>query len=134
MRNISFALTTDQVRNRTKTVTRRLGWKDLKPGTWLQPVVKGMGLRKGERVEKIGVPIRVVSARRERLRLLENCDDYAWAEVNREGFGPNQLSVRYYSPGRFVEMFCEHNRCTSDTEVTRIEFEYIDFPYLEAEP
>jgi len=31
-RNISFALTTQQVRNRTKTVTRRAGWLFLKAG------------------------------------------------------------------------------------------------------
>jgi hypothetical protein len=58
-RNISFALTTDQVRSRTKTVTRRLGWKDLKPGTLLQPVVKAQGIPKGGKVEKIGGLIRV---------------------------------------------------------------------------
>jgi hypothetical protein len=57
VRNISFALTTAQVRARTKTVTRRVGWTFLKPGDLLQPVVKCRGLKKGERVEKIGGPI-----------------------------------------------------------------------------
>jgi hypothetical protein len=47
MRRISFALTTTQVQNRTKTVTRRLGWNNLKPGDRLQPIYKGMGVEKG---------------------------------------------------------------------------------------
>jgi hypothetical protein len=47
MRLISFALTTGQIRNRTTTVTRRLWWKNLKPGTLLQPVEKAPGLKKG---------------------------------------------------------------------------------------
>lgn len=32
MRNMSFALTTPQILNRSKTVTRRAGWSFLKPG------------------------------------------------------------------------------------------------------
>lgn len=70
MRNMSFALTTDQVRQQTKTVTRRLGWKTLKPDTLIQPVVKGMGLKKGETVERIGGPIRVLNVRREPLNII----------------------------------------------------------------
>ena len=31
-RHMSFSMTTEAVRNRTKTVTRRLAWWDLKPG------------------------------------------------------------------------------------------------------
>lgn len=113
MRNISFALTTDQVRNRTKTVTRRLGWKTLKPGTLLQPVVKGQGLKKGERVEKIGGPIQVVSVRRERLDAIE------FADVRREGF--TRMGTL-----DFVEFFCRTHRCKPSTVVTRIEFRYVD--------
>lgn len=119
MRNISFALTTEQVRNQTKTVTRRLGWKNLKPGTVLQPVVKGMGLKKGEKVEKIGGPIRVKSVRREYLALLTFDLVYGYAECEAEGF-PEM------SPEEFVEMFTEHNDCDEDEEVTRIEFEYVN--------
>ena len=115
VRNISFALTTQQVRNQTKTVTRRLGWKDLKPGTVLQPVVKGMGLKKGERVEKIGGPIRVVSTRREPLGNVAFDDE----DVRLEGF------PQFDGP-QFLALFCQHNRCTPDTEVTRIEFEYVN--------
>ena len=50
-RNMSFAMTTEQVRNQTKTVTRRQGWRFLNAGDILQPVVKGMGLKKGEKKE-----------------------------------------------------------------------------------
>jgi hypothetical protein len=110
-RNISFALTTDQVRSRTKTVTRRLGWKDLKPGTLLQPVVKAQGIPKGGTVEKIGGLIRVTDVRRESLGISH--DDCA-----REGF-PGWL------PSEFLAMFVRHNGCEPDTVVTRIEFEYL---------
>jgi hypothetical protein len=46
MRSMSFALTTDQVRARTKTVTRRLGWTFLKAGDRIRAVVRCHG--KGE--------------------------------------------------------------------------------------
>lgn len=119
MRNISFALTTEQVRNRTKTVTRRLGWKDLKPGTLLQPVEKAQGLKKGERVTKIGGPIRVISVRREPLTDLTEREFYGCDEVVDEGFAT-------LSPGQFVAMFCQHNRFQPSDDVTRIEFEYVE--------
>lgn len=113
MRNMSFALTTAQVRAQSKTVTRRLGWKNLKPGTLIQPVVKGMGLKKGETVERIGGPIRVVSVRREPLKKI------SFADCLREGF-PSM--ARY----EFVEMFMDHNKCDTATIVTRIAFEYVN--------
>ena len=126
-RNISFSMTADQIRNQTKTVTRRLGWKFLKPGDLLQPVVKGMGLKKGEHVEKIGGLIRVVSIR---LELLSDIKLYpnrtpglsGWwtgnVEIIREGF-----PKMHYK--EFIEMFCKANQCKPDTVVTRIEFEYV---------
>lgn len=114
MRNMSFALTTDQVRARTKTVTRRIGWTFLKPGTLLQPVVKCQGIKKGEHVEKVGGPVRVVSVRRENLGVI-SADDVA-----REGFTS-------MNPREFVEFFAKtHPHCTAHTTVTRIEFEYVE--------
>lgn len=113
MRQISFSLTTPQVRARTKTVTRRLGWKDAYPGLVLQPVVKGQGIPKGQRVEKIDRPIQILTARRERLNSITPQDVIA------EGF-PNM------TPSEFVAMFCQHNRCRPHAYVTRIEFEYVD--------
>src|SRR4051812_15043835 len=64
VRNMSFALTTAQVRARTKTVTRRGGWLFAKVGDVVQPVVKSQGIKKGEHVEKIGGPIRFVAVDR----------------------------------------------------------------------
>lgn len=140
MRNISFALTTEQVRNRTKTVTRRIGWEFLKPGDLLQPVEKCQGLKKGGKIAKIGGPIRVVAVERQPLDTLLTCYEmYANADLRREGFDPSMMSRR-----EFVEMFCRTHRiptndgshaigggrsrsrpCEPSDEVTRIEFEYV---------
>lgn len=111
---MSFALTTAQVRNQTKTVTRRLGWKDAKAGDVAQPIVKGQGLKKGERVQRINGPIRFVSVDREWLYQIENHD----GDCAKEGF-PEM------TPADFVEMFCRHNGCRNGDQVTRIEFEYV---------
>ena len=114
MRNMSFMLTTDQVRARTKTVTRRIGWKDAKPGDMVQPVVKGQGLKKGETVEKIGGPIRFVRVDRVVL------GDITPQDVFREGF--QKMTTR-----EFIKMFCQtHKGCRRDTKVMRIEFEYVE--------
>lgn len=122
MRNISFALTTDQVVNGTKTVTRRMGWKFLKPGELLQPVRKCMGLRPGEKLQKLRGPIRVVSVRRERLWRMWLDPTYGDAECRAEGF-PSM------TPSDFIDMFCaSHKGCERGSEVTRIEFEYVPAP------
>ncbi len=113
MRNISFALTTAQVRARQKTVTRRIGWTWLKPGTLLQPVVKCQGLKKGERVEKIGGPIRVTAVDRVVL------GDISPQDVYREGF-PDM------TPRQFVEFFKHANGGLKNQTVTRIQFEYVE--------
>lgn len=123
MRNISFMLTTSQVRARTKRVTRRLGWRNLKPGDLLCGVEKGMGLKAGEKIVRLAV-IRVVSVRFEPLRCMTEDADYGLAECELEGFGDHP-TLRW--PSAFVEFFCgSHRGCTPDTEVTRIEFEYVD--------
>lgn len=119
MRHISFALTTPQIRNRSKTVTRRIGWRFLKPGDLLQPVEKVMGFKKGETLTPIGGPIRVVDVRRERLERLEAESIAGQAECRAEGFP-------HLSPMEFVAMFCASHRCFPTAEVTRIEFEYVD--------
>lgn len=116
MRNMSFALTTDQIRARTKTVTRRLGWTFLKPGDLISAVKKCRGLKKGEKVERIAV-LRVNDVRLEPLR---NLFVEPRSELRREGF-PRM------STGEFIEMFCRsHRGCTPETTVTRIEFEFVD--------
>ena len=54
-RNMSFALTTEQFLNRTKTVTRRKGWRFLKPGDVVMGCKKCMGLKPGEQLERLGL-------------------------------------------------------------------------------
>lgn len=114
--NISFSLTTAQFKARSKFVTRRLGWKKLKPGQILEGCEKCQGLKKGEHPVKLG-KIRVKSVRRETLNAIADPARYGPEEVWKEGFTTG--------PMRFVEMFCDHNGCTPDTEITRIEFEYL---------
>lgn len=112
MRNMSFSHTVAQVRDGTKTVTRRLGWSFLRPGDVVMACKKCQGLRKGEKVKRIR-PIRVVSVRREKL-----CDIPA-SDLRKEGFPNVWMSV-------FIEMFCKINSCRYDTVVNRIEFEYLE--------
>ena len=112
MRCISYSLTTRQFRDRSKTVTRRMGWLNLKVGTRLRGVVKAMGLKKGEKVEVLGI-IEVTGVRRERLN--EITDE----EVAKEGF-PDMTR------GDFIEMFCTNMKCKATDFVTRIEFKYVD--------
>ncbi|HEX6813499.1 MAG TPA: ASCH domain-containing protein [Planctomycetota bacterium] len=112
---MSFALTKEQMRSRTKTVTRRLGWSDLEEGTLLQAVEKARGLAKGAAVRKLGV-IRVVSVRKESLSRLREAR-YGRLEAKKEGF-PG-LSGR-----EFVERFVEEVGCKPNAVVTRIEFEH----------
>ncbi|OPY78082.1 MAG: hypothetical protein A4E65_02440 [Syntrophorhabdus sp. PtaU1.Bin153] len=124
MRNMSFALTIDQILAGTKTVTRRLGWLWLigKTGVLIQPVRKNMGLKKGEHVLKLRDPIMVVNARREPLRWMEDDTVYGYTECAKEGFG---WHPDYKHPSAFINMFCAtHKGCTPETEITRIEFVY----------
>lgn len=116
MRRISFRLTQEQVLDRSKTVTRRLGWKTLKPGTRLRGVDRAMGFPKGSKAADLSKTlcfVEVVSVRRERLDAI-TADD-----VVREGF-PGMTAAE------FVAFFCESMNCKPDTEVTRIEFRYLD--------
>lgn len=118
MRNMSFALTTQQVQDMAKDVTRRLGWLYLKPGNAFQPVKKCMGLRPGEKIERIGGAVVTVSTTREPLRRLIDELEYGREECRREGFP-------HLSPAEFVAMFCaSHRGCTPESIVTRIEFSY----------
>ena len=109
---MSFMLTTEQVRQQTKTVTRRLGWKHLKVGDELNACVKCMGLKQGEKIERIA-KIRVVNVRREMLW------DITPEDVAREGFSGR-------SPEWFMDMFMREMGVPLSAEVTRIEFEYIN--------
>ena len=118
MRNISFAMTKSQILDRSKDVTRRIGWRELEVGTLLQGIEKGQGLRKGEKARKLAV-IRVTNVRLERLDRITSDLDYGRAEVIREGF-PEM------SPAEFVAMVASANNCKAVNRVTRIEFEYVE--------
>jgi hypothetical protein len=117
MRNMSFMLTTAQVLAGTKTVTRRLGWKFLKPGDLLMACVKCQGLGKGGRIQQIR-PIEVVSVRREPLDALLGPLKHCTKEARLEGFP--DLDNR-----GFMIMFCRHMKCEPNAVVTRIEFKYV---------
>lgn len=109
---MSFSLTTQQMRDHTKTVTRRNGWGHLKPGDLVQACVKCRGLKKGEGIEKIG-DIRIVSTSWVPLRQIDAVD------VVREGF-PEM------SPEAFIAMFMKSHRGIGRADaVNRIEFEHV---------
>ena len=98
-KNMAFSMTIRQMYEGTKTVTRRLGWNDLKPGDIVCAVEKGMGLKKGERVKRIGL-IKISSVRQERL------DAITKADCAREGFPA-------MTPEQFIDMFMRASGCPS---------------------
>lgn len=112
-RLMSVSLTEAAVLDRSKTVTRRMGWLMLKPGDQLTLCRKVMGRRKGEPLVRL-VDVEVLSVRREPL------DSVTAEDVAREGF-PDM------TPGEFLEFFCaSHKGCKISSEVTRIEWRYLD--------
>ncbi len=125
MKNISFALTTEQILARTKTVTRRLNWLDLRKGDLLQGCKKCMGRRPGEPLERLAV-VEVVAVNRERLGRMTKDLRYGRREVLAEGF-PEM------TPAEFVEFFCRTHtvgkkKTTPNTVITRIKFRYVEIP------
>lgn len=127
MRNMSFALTTQQFIDGSKDVTRRLGWSFLKPGDHFMAVEKCQGLKKGEHVKKLGEcvcehnyqePLREIIEFPMRIGFRPSIlgpELFCKTETEREGF-PN------LTPEQFVEMFCREMHCTPETSVNRIEF------------
>lgn len=111
MRNMSFFLTRPQFEAKTKTVTRRLGWRFLKAGDQVMGVEKSQGLGKGGKLVKLH-PVRITDVRQERLDAID-ADDCA-----AEGF-PDM------TPFEFVAMFCKSMNCKPSDMVTRIEFSHI---------
>ena len=109
MKRISFSLTKEQLLDGTKTVTRRLGWKNAKRGDTYLAVSKCMGLKPGERAEVYGT-VTVLDVRRESLSAIR------LADVSLEGFD--------LTPSAFVAMFCRAMKCEPNAEVTRIKFAF----------
>jgi len=108
MRNMAFSLTYDQMIAGTKTVTRRLGWSSLVAGDQVMAVKKGMGLKRGEKVERI-YPITIVRCSFEPINFITPDD------VIREGFP--DMTVE-----QFIDFFCRTHQCKPDQIVNRIEF------------
>jgi len=122
MQNMNFWLTTEQIRNHGKDVTRRLRWWNARPGQLLSAVVKGIGLKKGEKVVKI-TTIRIVSTRAEPLHALTDNLEYGLSECRREGFGNHPT---LWWPPNFVAWFCKWHGIDDIWPVNRIEFEYVN--------
>lgn len=113
MQNMSFSKTTEQVRNKIKTVTRRFGWWSLKPCTKLWAVEKSQGLKKGEKVVRIWM-IEIVSAREEQVQDIRHQPD----DLILEGFPDMTAS-------EFIELLCKGTGKTETSPVNRIEFKYL---------
>lgn len=112
---MSVSHTADAVIARQKTVTRRLGWRFLKPGDRLTLCRKVMGRRRGEPLERLA-EVEVVDIRRERL------DDISPGDIIREGFAtPAGFAA---DRERFIDLFRDVIGAGPATIVTRIEWRY----------
>lgn len=113
MRRMSFSMTKRAVIGQRKTITRRQGWARLKSGDLIQPIEKGMGLKKGEKQKLLGCPIRILSVRWEPIEAIDSDD------VVLEGFVD-------MSTEEFISMYCKANRVKPSDYCRRIEFEYTE--------
>lgn len=111
MRLMSFAATTEQFRDGSKSVTRRCGWTHARAGQRVLAVEKARAVRVEDRVE-LGI-VEFVDVRREPLEAITAEDVVA------EGF-PGM------TPEEFVTMFCRLNRCERNVSVTRIVFRRVE--------
>lgn len=109
-RLMSVALTEAAVLDRSKTVTRRLGWRFAKAGDRVTLCRKVMG-RKGEPLVRLA-EVELVDVRREMLAAVTRAD------VEREGF-PG------WSPLQFAQFFTDHMGGDLWQEVTRLEWRYL---------
>ena len=117
-RLMSVAFTEAAVRERRKTVTRRKGWKFLKPGDRLTLCRKVMGRKKGEPLVRVA-EVEVVSVRREPLATLKNVQ-YGRDEMKAEGFPlmpVDDFVLTYFVEAQGMDYW---------DEVTRIEWRYLD--------
>lgn len=116
-RRMSCSLTTDAVRDQTKTVTRRLvnTWKFLKPGDRLTLVEKAMGLPKGAR-QVVLAEVEIVAV--DVVLLVDITRD----EIRSEGFDPE-----FWTPAAWAGWWAlSHGyRTTTGVKVRRIEWRYL---------
>lgn len=118
-RLMSVAYTEQAVIERRKTVTRRKGWRFLKPGDRLTLCRKVQGRKPGEPLVRLA-EVQVVSTCQQLLRAMSMDLTYGQHEVEREGF-PGM------DPDEFVQrFFVEAQSMSPDDWVTRIEWRYLD--------
>ena len=122
---MSVSHTEQAVVERRKTVTRRLGWRFLKPGDRLTLCRKVMGRKPGEPLVRLA-EVEVVDVRRERLTALR------WADIEREGvptsewaLGSHDAVCRDCGPWSWADWYVRTMGVRGDAEVTRIEWRYL---------
>lgn len=123
-RNMSFSMTTSAVKDRTKDVTRRNGWENLKPGELFWAVQKAMGLKPGEKIVRLSL-CRCVSNDTEPLQALLDDLDYGFREVQREGMAGSPVNG---FPSAFCDRFIAHMGGDRATPRQRIAFSYVTDP------
>ena len=109
--NVSFALTTQQILDETKTVTRRSGKRQYKAGQLIQAVNKAMGFKKGEHPVKLKL-LEVTNV------CYEPLDEITVTDLKHEGF-PDMTKRQ------FIDMYCKANKVTPNSIVQVIEFRYV---------
>lgn len=112
MRLMAVALTEAAVRDRTKTVSRRLGWLFARPGDRLALCVKVMGRRRGEALVRLAA-VELVDVRREPLAAITPDD------VAREGF-PG------WTARQFIDFYTAAMHVPETVTVTRLEWRYLE--------
>ena len=110
---MSFSLTKEAIIGQRKTVTRRQGWAKLKVGSIIQPIEKGMGLKKGEKQKLLGCPIIITSIEEEAIEEI-TIDDVAC-----EGFDG-------FTTEQFIAMYCKANKVKPSEMCRVIRFEYVE--------
>lgn len=115
--NMSFALTTEAMRQYKKFVTRRYGWSKAYCGQIIQAVEKSQGLKKDEKIVPI-YEIQLLTPRWERLDRMISEPEYGQREVILEGF-PEM------PPAQYVEMLCDFDKKRPEELVNRLEFRYL---------
>jgi len=109
---MSVSHTEQQVEDRSKSMTRRLGWKMVRVGDHLTLCRKVMGRKPGEPLVRI-TEVEITAIREERLWEISHEDVIA------EGF-PD------WSTDQFIEFFCRQFKVQEWVVVTVLEWRYLD--------
>lgn len=134
-RLMSVSYTEQAVRDRRKTVTRRLGWRFLKPGDRVTLCRKVRGRKPGEPLDRIA-EVEVVSVRREPLFAITDEEVAREAVPLTDSDGHERFDEVWIADGKpwntaqpaswaWVAWFAREMGCYPETEVTRIEWRYL---------